>query len=147
MKYQQKMTRFEKSEMRSQKLDEALAGNGLYLYENRSNAADLTLPKPTKSGRRVIGPKEQFQGDSYFMQLVRTGNLRLIKELQSPQQEASMEEKLILDQPSTVTSEGVVEQVVQPTPKRQLQENKGKSKNQTEVLINESPVDDSFVIV
>jgi hypothetical protein len=146
MKYQQKMTRFEKSEMKSQKLEEALAGSGLYLYENRSNAADLTLPKPTKSGRRIIGPKEQFQGDSYFMQLVRTGNLRLIKELQSPQQEALMEEKLILDQPSTVTSDGVVEQVVQPTPKRQLQENKGKTKH-ADVLINESPVDDSFVIV
>lgn len=147
MKYQQKMTRFEKSEMKSQKLEEALMGSGLYLYENRSKQAELTLPKPTKSGRRVIGPKEQFQGDSYFMQLVRTGTLSLIKELQSPQQEALMEEqKLILDQPVTVTTDGVVENVVQASPKRQLQENKGKSKN-PDVLINESPVDDSFVIV
>lgn len=149
MKYQEKMTRFEKSEQRATKLEEALAGSGLYLYENRSRHADLTLPRPTKSGLRVIGPKKQFQGDDYYMQLVRTGSLRLIKELQSPQQEAAMkEEKLILDQPGTVTTAGPVEHVVQPAQPLPLSEGEAKGATPPDVLINENPVDDDgFVIV
>ena len=154
MKYQDKMNRYEKSQMQSQRLQDALAGEGLYLYENNSDA-DLTLPRPTKSGRREIGPREQFQGDDYYLQLVRTGNLRLIKELQSPNQEEivteNKEEKLILDQPDTVTTEGTVENVAQPQqPCNQGDACCGGQDNQQpqpDVLINESPEDDSFVIV
>lgn len=147
MKYQQKMTRFEQKEVRSKKLEEALAGEGLYLYRN-AHKADVTLPRPTKSGRRIIGPNEEFQGDNYYMQLVRTGELRFVRELQSPQQqEAAMnKEKLILDQPDTVTSEGTVEHVSQSEPVQPLQE--GGEQEKKDVLINEAPVDDDgFVIV
>jgi hypothetical protein len=152
MKYQQKMTRFEKRDLHSKILEESLHGEGLYIYENRSAEADLTLPKPTKSGKRIIGPKEQFQGDNYFMQLVRTGNLRFIKEIQAPinLKEVKMnEEKLILDQPETVTTEGTIERVApasKPIPVAPLSEN-GKIKSENPVLINEDPLDDGFVII
>ena len=164
MKYQEKMNRYEKKQLQSKILDEALAGKGLYLYENNSDA-DLTLPRPTQSGRREIGPREQFQGDDYYMQLVKTGFLRLIKELQSPTpaeppqpkieqlNEVAMtdkkEEKLILDQPDTITNEGTVENVAQP----QQQCDQGSSccggtgQPKPEVLLNEDPIDDGFVIV
>jgi hypothetical protein len=72
----------------------------------------------------------------------------LIKELQSPAKEkaAMAEEKLILDQPDTVTQKGTVEHVVdQDVPVQKL--NEADSEEQTEVLLNESPVDDGFVIV
>ncbi len=152
MKYNKKMNRYEKRQMQSDNLKAALAGKGLYLYENNSDA-DLTLPRPTNSGRREIGPREQFQADDYFLQLVRTGNLKLIKELQSPnQEEATMEkeEKLILDQPDTVTNEGTVENVAQPG--EPCSEGDaccgGGTGNQPDVLINESPADDDgFVIL
>ena len=149
MKYQ-KMTRFEKRENKSRSLEKAFSGKGIYVYQNSSSSADLTLPKPTKTGKRIIGPSEQFQGDDYFMQLVRMGNLRFIKEVLSPQAEDAMNkgeimnDKLILDQPETVTSEGVVEQVAKK-PVAPL--NETTSKEKPDVLINENPVDDGFIIV
>lgn len=167
MKYQEKMNRYEKKQLQEKILDEALAGEGLYLYENNSDA-DLTLPRPTQSGRREIGGREQFQGDDYYMQLVRTGFLRLIKELQPPtpaappqtniqeQNEVTMteqkQEKLILDQPDTVTTEGTVENVAQPQQCNKGTEccgGTGHGQSQPEVLLNEAPVDDddSFMII
>ena len=151
MKYA-KFTKEEKKANNKYKLEQALAGAGLYLYEN-SNNADLTLPKPTESGVRVIGPKQQFQGNSYYMQLVRTGELRFIKELRSPEQEEAMneeatmnEDQLILDQPDTITEQGKVEHVVNETiPIQPLHEVEDKEK--TDVLINEEPEDDGFIIV
>ena len=157
MKYA-KFTREEKKANNKYKLEKALAGAGLYLYENSSKAAELTLPKPTESGVRVIGPNQQFQGNSYYMQLVKTGYLRLIKELRSPEQEEAMEEEamneettmneeqLILDQPDTITEQGKVEHVVNETiPIQPLHE--GEDEEKTDVLINEEPEDDGFIIV
>lgn len=142
MKYR-KFNKYEKKEVRAEMLAQAMHGDGLYLFENKSNA-DLTLPRPTKSGIRKVGPRGQFQGDSYYLQLVRTGFLRLIKELQSPEQEKTiMEEKLILDQPDRITSEGTIEQVVKGKPKQRL--NEGDNDPQQDVLLNESP--SGFVIV
>lgn len=148
MKYR-KFNKYEKKEMRAQMIAEALHGEGLYLFENNLNAT-LTLPRPTNSGIKVLSPKgqvnSQFQGDNYYMQLVRSGMLRLIKELQSPQEEAKMEEKLILDQPETITEQGKVEQVVnKDTPIQKLHE--GADGKQPDVLLNEGPVEGGFVIV
>ncbi len=147
MKYQQRLNKFEKREQNSKIRQESLEGAGLYVYENRANA-ELTLPKPTKSGKRILAPKERFQGDNYYMQLVRTGNLRFIEEIQAPISEVKMtEEKLILDQPETVTTEGKVERVA-PNPVIPVApiSESGKAKEQAPVLINESP-DDSVVII
>lgn len=152
MKYR-KFNRYEKKEIRHQQITDAMSGAGLYLYENNSDA-DLTLPRPTKSGTRSVRARQQFQGDNYFMQLVRQGHLRLIQELQSPQQEQeqlllkeNMEnQKLICDQPDIVTEQGKVEHVVNTsTPVQKLQE--GKNDKPVDVLLNESPVEDGFVIV
>lgn len=151
MKYR-KFNKYEKKEVRAQQLENALHGEGMYLYQNSTNA-DLTLPRPTKSGLRIVGPKQQFQGDSYYMQLVKTGFCRLIKEIQSPEQqkaasEVKVEEKLLLEQPDQITQQGKVEHVV-AKPQQKLNEAKGKLPpgQQPQVLINESPIDDGFVIV
>jgi hypothetical protein len=151
MKYR-KFNKYEKKEVRAQQIENALHGEGMYLFQNSTNA-DLTLPRPTKSGLRIVGPKQQFQGDSYYMQLVKTGFCRLIKEIQSPAQqqaasEVKVEEKLLLEQPDQITQQGKVEHIV-VKPQQKLNEAKGKlpQAQQPQVLINESPVDDGFVIV
>lgn len=155
MKYR-KFNKYERKENNRAYVEKSLHGEGLYLYENNTNA-DLTLPRPTSSGLRSIGPRKQFQGDSYYMQLVRQGVLRLIKELQSPTQQAVVneavtsevnnmqQEKLILDQPDMITEQGKVEHVQSPSPTQPLRESGNQPKK--DVLINESPVDDGFVIV
>jgi hypothetical protein len=151
MKYR-KFNKYEKKEVQLEQMANALHGEGLYLFQNNTNA-DLALPRPTKSGLRSVGPRQQFQGDNYYMQLVKGGFLRLIKEIQSPAQqkaanEAPVQEKLILDQPDTVTHQGKVEHVVaKPAPAQKLNENKGGQQTQPDVLLNEGPVDDGFVIV
>jgi hypothetical protein len=148
MKYR-KFNKYEKKEVRAQQLENALHGEGLYLFRNNTDA-DLTLPRPTKSGLRSVGPRQEFQGDNYYMQLVRSGYLRLVKEIQSPvqqhQAEVKVEEKLILDQPDIITEQGKVEHVVNKnTPVQKLHE--GNKDKQPDVLLNESPVEGGFVIV
>jgi len=150
MKYR-KFTRAEKKVVQAQMLKEAMHGEGLYLFENNTNA-DLTLPRPTKSGCRSVAPRSQFQGDNYYMQMVQQGHLRLIKVLQTPEQERAIhegtmeQEKLILDQPNIVTEHGEVEHVINTnTPLQQLAE--GDDQPKPNVLLNESPVEDGFVIV
>lgn len=157
MKYR-KFNKYERKENNRAHMEKSLQGEGLYLYENNTNA-DMTLPKPTKSGLRSVGPRQQFQGDNYYMSMVKVGHLRLIKELQSPQQQAVNEavtneeltmssqepEKLILDQPETITEHGQVEHVQSPSQIQSL--NEGDNQPKKDVLINESPVDDGFVIV
>ena len=56
------------------------------------------------------------------------------------------EEQLILDQPDTITEQGKVEHVVNETiPIQPLHE--GEDEKKTDVLINEEPEDDGFIIV
>lgn len=149
MKYR-KFNKLEKAEVRQQMMDNALHGEGVYLFRNNANA-DLTLPRPTKSGIRVIGPGKEFQGDNYYMQLVKTGMLRLVKEIISPEQqraaleESTMQEKLILDQPDMVTEQGKVEHVVSQ-PATKLNETESTTE-QKPVLLNEGPVESGFVFV
>lgn len=147
-----KFNKYEKKEIRQQVLANALHGEGLYLFENNTKA-DLGLPRPTKSGIRSVGPKQQFQGDNYYMQMVKQGHLRLIKVLQTPEQERAMlnevtmqEQKLILDQPDTINEHGKVEHVVNKNVPHQQFDESG-SQKQPDVLLNEGPVNDGFVIV
>lgn len=148
MKYR-KFNKLERKEIRSQAIAESMAGGGLYLYQNSANA-ELTLPRPTKSGQRIIAPKGNFQGDSYYMQLVQTGMLRLIEVLQTPEQENEVkmnEERLILDQPDTFNQLGAVEHVVDTKGVKQSLNESNPKEEKTPVLLNEGPVDDGFVIV
>jgi hypothetical protein len=151
MKYQ-KFNRYEKKEIKRNQVAEAMAGGGVYLYENSSPAAELTLPRPTRSGVRKLGPKQQFQGDSYYMQLVRAGMLRLIEVIQTEEQEREAllaehnEHKLITDQPDRVTNKGKVENVVdRGVSKQRLHESDHQP--QPDVLLNEGPSDGGFIIV
>lgn len=148
MKYR-KFNKYEKKDIRAQMIENALHGEGIYLFRN-ATGADITLPRPTKSGIRSIGPGSEFQGDNYYIQLVQQGLLRLVATLQTPEQqraatEATMNEKLILDQPDMITEQGKVEQVVS-APVQKLHETKDGSP-QPDVLLNEGPIEGGFVIV
>lgn len=156
MKYR-KFNKLEKKEIRHEMLANALHGEGMYLYRNNTKA-DLSLPRPTRSGIRSVGPQKEFQGDNYYMQMVKQGHLRLVKVLQTPEEERAaeeaeklnegvkMSEKLILDQPDTITEHGKVEHVVgKNTPVQPM--NEGGKQTQPDVLLNEAPVDGGFVIV
>lgn len=141
--------------MQTLKLKNSLSGSGVYVYENNSDA-DLSLPKPTASGIRVVGPRKRFQGDSYFMSWVGPpmNLLKLVEVVvpQSPQkfanEETEMENKLILDQPDTVTQSGKVEYVVAGDPAvKQLNDNVDPTKKAPEVLLTEDPLDGVEIIL
>ena len=150
-----KFTRQEKKEIQKSKLVNTMSGTGIYIYENNTDG-DLNLPKPTLSGTRTIGPRKRFQGDSYYMKWVGSpmNLLRLIEEI-APQntvnekKENNMNEnKLILDQPDTVTSKGKVEHVVdENTPVQNINDNNDVDAKKADVLLNESPIDGLEIIL
>lgn len=104
-------------------------GEGLYIFENNTKG-DLFLPRPTHTGRRFIPKGQQFLGDNYYFSMI-PRELKLIKEVSPPQ------EKLITEQPPTVTNTGPVEYVKSPLP--DLNEENGTG--QVDVLLTESPLD------
>lgn len=149
-----KYTRYEKKEIKKTQVENALHGEGLYLFRNNTNA-DLTLPRPTKSGIRTVGPKMEFQGDSYYKQFI-PSLLRLVKELQSPEQQHTalnevnmtqqqQQEKLILDQPDMITEQGKIEHVVNKSTPIQKMNEHGKQEKQPDILLNEN--EEGFVFV
>ena len=89
-------------------------GNGLFVFRNKSNEATLLLPKAAADGKtRMVGPANpavpgsgEWEGDNYFMKLVPREAI-LVRTIKAPG-EQQMNEKLILDQPETVTAEGAV---------------------------------------
>lgn len=123
-------------------------GYGLYEYQNRL-AASLTLPKFASDGKtKYIPAGGTFQGDDYFMFMV-PSELR-VKQIIIPADEERKKEimenqKLILDQPETVTNEGVVERVV--VGDLPLNENDPQTGKKKEVLINEDPIDGVKIIL
>ena len=151
MKYN-KMNRHEKK-INSQKLrDEAMHGSGIYVYQNNTKG-DLDLPKATKSGKKSLRVGEQFQGDNYYMRLVQTNELRYIKCIVSADAENTVlkeevvSDKLILNQPDRVTTQGKVEQVL-VEPKQTLNENQPKSnKPKNDVLLTEDPMEGVEIIL
>ncbi len=139
-----KMTRQEKILDRQTRQAEALKGEGLFIYKNNVKGT-LSLPKPTASGKQTLQLGEEFQGDSYFMSLVRTNELRFIRTITpvEPKGESMQEQKLILDQPDKVTAEGAVEQVV---PAKPLNENIP-TENQKQILLTEDPMDGIEIVM
>ncbi|RDJ35522.1 MAG: hypothetical protein DWQ19_11945 [Crenarchaeota archaeon] len=146
-----KLNKLQRQHERKIALEKKLHGEGLYLYKNNTSGT-LILPKPLPNGKTRVEANAEFEGDNYFMQLVKNNSVRLIRELVSPKKEERQtmneniinEEKLILDQPSTVTEKGVVEHVsVDPKDEKKeenLQEGKPQE-NQNEVLLNDDPLD------
>lgn len=124
--------RYERKQIQQEKLAQSLAGSGLFVYKNPSRTGTLTLPKPTDTGKRMIGPMEEFQGDSYFMALVRTNDLIKVRTLVSIEQHkanaiAAEQAKLALAAPpapkvevsvvKTVTEEHVLSEATEERPK------------------------------
>ena len=159
MKYLPRMNKYEKREMHAEKLKNAMSGTGIYIYENNTDG-DLKLPKATDSGIRTIGPRKRFQGDSYYMSCV--GNpmnlLRLVEtvvpKMTSQQlreiQEKNMADKLILDQPDTITFEGKVEHVAAPALTPQplpLNDAADPTLKANPVLLTEDPLDGVEIIL
>lgn len=130
-------------------------GEGLYIFRNKTNGT-LELSKPTASGMKHVGPQQEWQGDDYYMGLVRKNEAVMVKCLLTPEQTKAAreekekpmnEQKLILDQPDRVTQEGTVEQVTNPqvplnevTPVEQKKPEGG-------VLINEDPMEGVDIIM
>jgi hypothetical protein len=159
MKYGPKLNKYERREMHAEKLKNAMSGSGVYIYENNSDA-DLTLPKPTASGIRTVGPRKQFQGDSYYMSWVGSPmNLLKIVEVVQPkltkqqiEEQRMIEDKLLLDQPEIVTQGGKVEYVVVQTPAKTkavkpLNDSTVPVQNSPEVLLTEDPLDGVEIIL
>lgn len=144
-----KLNKYEQRQMNADALRNVQAGTGLYIYRNSSDTADLSLPRPTRTGLRHVRGGEEFQGDDYYMQLVKTGLLRLVKTLQTPEEELNQvnESKLLLEQPSNVTTQGEVEFVVagEETVLQESTPKSGPKKGKKDVLLNESP--DGFIVV
>lgn len=155
MKYTSRMNRHERREVQAAKLATSMGGSGLYIFENNTDG-DLKLPKATASGLRMIGPRKRFQGDSYFMKLVGPpmNLLRFIEELipkgtpQSQLKESTMPtEKLILDQPDTVTTKGKIEHVVETGPTTMpINDATAPTQPIPDVLLNENPLDGVEII-
>lgn len=150
-----KFTRQEKKEIQKSKLLNNMTGSGIYIYENNTDG-DLNLPKPTSSGVRMIGPRKRFQGDSYYMKWVGSpmNLLRLIEEvvpqnaLNENKENSMIENKLILDQPDTITSKGKVEHVVNDsTPVQAINDSNDPDSKKPEILLNESPIDGLEIIL
>lgn len=123
-------------EIRKAQIQESNKGEGMYVFENNTKG-DLYLPRPTQSGRVVVPKGAQFIGDNYYFSMVRNHELRLIKELQSPNQN-----KLLTEQPPTVTHQGAIEHV--QNSQVNLHEQRGEVKQ--DVLLTESPVDGIKII-
>lgn len=144
-----RFSKYEKNMLRSLKRTAALAGKGVYVYQNNTRG-DLMLPRPTKSGVVKVLRNEQFQGDDYYMFMVRNNELSLVKTLEHPNQNETinegtdhMSDKLITEQPPMVTNEGTVEYQVPGNQKHQkLNENKpNQQSQQQDILLNENPLD------
>lgn len=158
MRYSPKPNRLERRKINSEKLANNLSGSGLYIFENNTDG-DLKLPKATASGMRMIGPRKRFQGDSYFLSWVGApmNLLRLIEEItpkKTTQEIADEinkgktmnEQKLILDQPDTVTNKGKIEHVVSNQQPVQQLNDAAATKPQHDVLLTENPLDGVAII-
>lgn len=120
-------------DMKRKKAAEAVKGEGVYLFVNNTRG-DLTLPKPPLKGPNPVPPGRTFEGDSYFMCLLKTNDVRLIEVITPPtpktavpvlinERKEDMPQKLILDQPETFGHQGKIEHVVPDNPNVKLNEN------------------------
>ena len=147
-KKQQKIDKFTLREMKRQKREDALKGDGEYLFVNNTRGELTLLKKPIKSPIPMhpclIPMGQTFVGDSYFLNMMKTGEIRLIEVLKPAENERTgiMEEKkLILDQPSRFTNAGQTEHVAPTEGPKTLIENKPAAKPAVDKLITEDPLE------
>ena len=156
--------------MKAQQGHMDVQGTHLYTFENHRNH-DLSLPRRSYDGKTLIPPRGQFKGDEYFLMLQKSGQIRLVSSepfvkpqpaapvavvqpvtenvqvITETKQETNME-KLILDQPDRVTTQGHTEQVACNQPKKinDAAEINAKAKENGEVLLTENPLDGVDII-
>lgn len=140
-----RFNRAEKKLERNTRLEEALHGEGVILYRNHTKS-DINLPKPANNGQKWIGPGKEFQGDTYFRQLVGKGGLSEVRIIIDPNAKANSErmimeeEKLMLDQPDRVTVAGTVETIIQKPKVQKINETTPQKNLKQESLIVEDPM-------
>lgn len=144
----------ERAQFKKNIIAESQKGLGLFIFKNKNKEASLQLPKLSEDGKKWIGPNETWRGDSFFLRMIPKEAL-LVKTIISPDQQKNQEkedkkmneEKLILDQPDQITSEGKVEHVAsneklvdlsENTKKRKRKKNEN-SENQKK-LLTEDPI-------
>jgi hypothetical protein len=166
-----RMTRLERMTDNKARMEYYQQGKGSYVFRNH-RPSSLSLPKPAKlvtgETTKEIQGGQEFIGDDYFMSLVRTNEVRLVRTLEEPKkteapqpevlkeaveaqpakpavgkEENMNEEKLIVDQPDRVTNEGTVEQVRKPGQDKGVKLNEGQPQTDqgNDVLLNDSPID------
>lgn len=150
-RFNNNVTKMEQLANREKLIQHHQKGEGLFLFKNRSKVADLTLPKASADGKKVVAPDGEFEGDSYFLKFV-PKEVVIVKTIRSPQQDREekimTENKLILDQPEQVTEKGTVEHVQTNAPTAQpLNEQPGGLvPNEGKKLLNEDPMDGVTII-
>lgn len=141
-----------------QKSSQNIQTGTLYIFENHKNN-DFSLPVKSYCGKKMIGPRGRFTGDSYFLSFVKTGDLRMIQVLEhkveeppaviNEASEGNME-KLILDQPEKFTTKGQTEHVVVDNPQaKKLTEitgDKASQQTQPDILLTENPLEGIDII-
>ena len=134
-------------ELQRQRVSASLNGTGLFLFKNKTNAS-LQLPKKSSDGKVWVEPNQTWRGDSFFLKMIPQEAV-LVETIESPNQteEANMsEEKLILDQPDQITTDGKLEHIVSNEPAVLTEETKKKKKTKTESknkenkLLTEDPI-------
>ena len=143
----QKMNKIETIAAQRQRRAHYQQGEGLYEYRNTTTGT-LGLPKPIMvNGQecKEIPYRGTWQGDNYFMLLVKGGMAALVRTINDPNQkeEVKMEEKLILDQPDVTTQQGVIEQVIVTDQKKvkPVKPKPTKLEENNEVLLNDDAMD------
>ena len=150
-----RLSKYEKNILRNQKRKAALGGKGLFVFRNNTSG-ELFLPRATKSGITRVAEGDEFQGDDYYMFMVRNNELRLVRQIEpanpppviNEQVEPTMADKLITEQPPVVTNEGTVEWVEKPieSEKKKLNESQPDQQGQQDILLNENPMDGIEII-
>jgi hypothetical protein len=131
-----KLSKYERASLRQEKLKAAMAGSGRYLFKNNTSG-ELELPKmPLEGTKRKVGKNEEFIGDSYFLQMLKTNDLKLIRIIED--KDLPMD-KLITEQPPVVTQDGKVEFVINDPKKKKINEETDAEK-QKNVLLTEDPM-------
>lgn len=143
-----KLSKAQQKQSRITNRNNNLNGTGVYIFLNITSG-DFMLPKKSIDGKKMVKPKEEFKGDSYFLKFVGPPNnlLKMVRRLEESQERTNnMTDKLILDQPDQITNQGKVEHVIVDTPKAVIKENET-NKPQENVLITENPIDGLEIIL
>lgn len=147
--HNQNINRYESRALHQAKLDSVLNGEGLFVFRNNTSGT-LDLPKATVSGQKRIPRNGEWQGDNYYMVLVKRNEARCVRTILTPEQtmesKKMAEQKLILDQPDQITEAGKVEHVVQK-PQIKLNESTPDVKKTGDILINEDPMSGIDILV